>query len=207
MQSVPNAKHYKLPAYQLSMHVTVAILPKIQTCQITKHQGASKPDSILSILHACQITKYVKSKHTAMKTCQGQTFQLHKTKMQTFSPSIPADMWNAHKPAPMLCPSVLRHAMLRYVPLGWGCWLYSYTAIASLASPILPPLLLSCCPLSTCVAGHSWSQCHSYKALWSLKDTLISIAQNSLVPCIVYTDQCCQKHLHSLLLKSPNDSI
>ena len=77
MQSVPNAKHYKLPAYQLSMHVTVAILPKIQTCQITKHQGASKPDSILSILHACQITKYVKSKHTAMKTCQGQTFQLH----------------------------------------------------------------------------------------------------------------------------------
>ena len=77
MQSVPNAKHYKLPAYQLSMHVTVAILSKIQTCQITKHQGASKPDSILSILHACQITNYVKSKHTAMKTCQGQTFQLH----------------------------------------------------------------------------------------------------------------------------------
>ena len=188
-------------------------MSQLQFCPKYKHAKSQNIRVPASQIQSCPYCMHVKLQNMSKanilrwKHAKGKHFNCTLTKMQTFSPSIPADMWNAHKPAPMLCPSVLRHAMLRYVPLGWGCWLHSYTAIASLASPILPPLLLSCCPLSTCVAGHSWSQCHSYKALWSSKDTLISIAQNSLVPCIVYTDQCCQKHLHSLLLKSPNKSI
>ena len=155
MQSVPNAKHYKLPAYQLSMHVTVAILSKIQTCQITKHQGASKPDSILSILHACQITKYVKSKHTAIKTCRRANISIahepkckhtHLAYLQTCEMPINLPLCYA-----LVCCAMLCCAMCPLVGA------VDCTAIQPL--PALPRQsclpCCCCCPLSTCVAGHS----------------------------------------------------